>query len=56
MSSELDQSIKDLVDNLIPVVKRQILIALDRSREDVEFELVTPASLFAVRDGMEREL
>ncbi len=56
MSSELDQSTKDLVDNLIPVVKRRILIALDRSREDVEFELVALASLFTIRDGLERDL
>lgn len=56
MSSELDQSIKELVDNLTPVVKRRILIALDRSREDVEFELVTLASLFTIRDGLERDL
>lgn len=53
MSSELDQSAKDLVDNLIPIVKKRILVALDRSREDVEFELVTLASLFTIGDGLE---
>ncbi len=53
MSAEVDQSIKKLVDNLIPVVKKRILIALDRSREDVEFELVTLASLFTIRNGVE---
>jgi hypothetical protein len=56
MSFEVDQSVKDLVDNLIPVVKKRILVALDRSREDVEFELVTLASLFTIRDGLERGL
>ncbi len=56
MSSELDRSIKDLTENLIPVVKRRILIAVDRSREDVEFELMTLASLFTIRDGLERDL
>ncbi len=50
MTAEVDSSIKELVDNLIPIVKRRILIALERSREDVEFELVTLASLFTIRD------
>ncbi len=52
MTAEVDSSIKELVDNLIPVVKTRILIALDRSREDVEFELVTLASLFTIRDRL----
>jgi len=55
MSAEVDASIRDLVDNLIPVVKKRILRALERSREDVEFELVTLASLFTVRDGLKRK-
>lgn len=52
MTAEVDSSIRELVDNLIPIVKRRILIALERSREDVEFELVTLASLFTIRDGL----
>lgn len=55
MSREVDASIRDLVDNLIPVVKRRILRSLDRSREDVEFELVTLASLFTIREGLRRD-
>jgi hypothetical protein len=55
MSAEVDASIGDLVDNLIPVVKKRILRALERSREDVEFELVTLASLFTIRDGLKRK-
>ena len=54
MSGEVDLAIKDLVDNLIPVVKRRILIALERSREDVEFEIITLASLFTTRDSLEQ--
>jgi hypothetical protein len=54
MSAEIDASIRDLVENLIPVVKKRILRALDRSREDVEFELVTLASLFTIEDGLRR--
>ena len=56
MSAEVDASIHDLVDNLIPVVKKRILRALERSREDVEFELVTLASLFTIRDNLKREV
>jgi hypothetical protein len=56
VSAKVDQSIRDFVDNLIPIVKRLVLIALDRSREDVEFGLVTLASLFTIRDGLERKL
>ncbi len=52
MTAEVDSSIRELVDNLIPVVKKRILIALERSREDVEFEPVTLASLFTIRDGL----
>lgn len=55
MSVEVDQSIKDLVDNLIPIIKRRILIALERSREDVEFELMTLASLFTISEGLEKD-
>jgi hypothetical protein len=55
MSTEVDASIRDLVDNLIPVVKKRILRALERSREDVEFELVTLASLFTIRDGLKHK-
>ena len=52
MSAEIDASIRDLVDNLIPVVKKRILRALDHSREDVEFELSTLASLFTIQDAL----
>lgn len=51
MSSEIDASIVDLVDNLIPVAKKRILRALERSREDVEFELATLADLFIIKEG-----
>ena len=53
MSAEVDEAIRSLVGNLIPLVKRRILTSLDRSREDVEFEIVTLASLMTVRDGLE---
>lgn len=54
MSSEVDASIRDLVDNLIPVVKKRVLGALERSREDAEFELATLANLFTIREGLGR--
>ena len=56
MSAEVDRSIRDLVDNRPPIVKRRVLIALERSREDVEFELTTLASLLTIRNGFERDL
>lgn len=53
MSSEVDASIRDLVHNLIPVVKKRILIALGHSSEDVEFEL-TLANLLTIKEGLKR--
>ena len=55
MSAEVDDSVRSLADNMIPVVKKRILRALERSREDVEFELVTLASLFTIREGLRRK-
>ena len=54
MSTEIDRAAEELVDNLIPVVKKRILVALNRSREDVEFEIMTLAGLLTVRDGLRR--
>ncbi len=55
MSADIDSSLRDLTANLIPVVKRRILRALERSREDVEFELVTLASLFTIAEALEKK-
>ena len=55
MSYEVERAVEDLVENLIPVVKKRILAALGRSREDVEFEIMTLASLFTVKEGLERD-
>ena len=52
MSHKIDRAVVDIVDYLIPVVKKRMLIALDRSREVVEFEIITLAGLFTVRDGL----
>ncbi len=54
MNEDVDESVRILVDNLIPVVKKRILRALERSREDAEFELMTLASLFTIRRGLKR--
>jgi hypothetical protein len=50
--SEVDRAVENLTDNLIPVVKKRILPAMEISSEDVEFEIMIPASLFIVRDGL----
>ena len=55
ISAELDSSLRALVDNLIPVVKRRVLGALERSRENVEFELVTLASLYTIARALNRK-
>jgi hypothetical protein len=52
MSAEVDESIRSLVDNLTPVVKKRVLRALERSREDVEFELMTLSSLLTIHEGL----
>lgn len=55
MNEEIDAPVRSLVENLIPVVKKRVLRALERSREDVEFELVTLASLFTIRENLRRK-
>ncbi len=54
MSAAVDSSLRDLTANLTPVVKRRVFKALERSREDVEFELVTLASLYTIADALNR--
>jgi hypothetical protein len=54
MSVEVDESIRRLVDSLVPVVKKGARRALERSREDVEFELMTLASLLTIQRGLGR--
>ena len=49
MSTDIDRAICDLVNNLIPVVKKRILRALERSPEDVEFELATLSNLLTIQ-------
>lgn len=52
MSAEIDEAICDLVNNLIPIVKKRILRSLERSREDVEFELATLANLLTIQERL----
>lgn len=42
----------ELVNHLIPIAKKRVLGAIARSREDVEFELATLASLLTIRERM----
>jgi len=49
MSSETDSAVCEVVDLLIPVVKRRVLRAMERSREDVEFEMAMLANLLTIR-------
>ena len=52
MSGEIDRAICDLVNSLIPVVKKRVLRALERSREDVEFELATLSDLLTIQERL----
>ena len=54
LSAAADSPLRDLTASLIPVVKRRVFKALERSREDVEFELVTLASLYTIADALNR--
>jgi hypothetical protein len=50
--SEEDRLVQELVRGLIPIVKRRIGVALDRSRENVEEELATLADLLVIQDHL----
>ena len=52
MSADYDRAVKELVANLIPLAKKRVTIALDRSREDVEEELATLADMFIIADHL----
>jgi hypothetical protein len=49
-SDETNEKILVLIDRLIPVVKRRVLQALERSPEDVESEIATLANLLTIRE------
>ncbi len=53
MSLGVDSDLCELVTRLIPIVKRRVIKALDHSREDVEFELVTLSSLLTTQERLE---
>jgi len=55
MKSEDDVRVCAFVANLIPIVKKRILQATERSREDVEFELATLANLLTIHEKMNCE-
>ena len=53
MSSNLyDKDVRELVDRLIPLAKKRVVLSLDLSPEDVEFELATLADLFVIQDHL----
>jgi hypothetical protein len=49
MRAEDDARVCELVIRLIPIVKKRVMQATERSREDVEFELATLASLLTIQ-------
>jgi hypothetical protein len=54
LSEDYEQTVRDLVANLIPLAKKRVAISLDRSREDVEDELATLAHLFIIEDHLRK--
>jgi len=54
MKSGQDRQLYNLVHELIPVVKKRVLMAVEHSREDVEFELATLANLLTIMHLIER--
>lgn len=48
-SDEINRDVCEIVDRLIPVAKAPILRAMERSREDVEFEIATLANLLTIK-------
>jgi hypothetical protein len=46
---EIDRDVCEVVDRLVPVSKARILRAMERSREDVEFEVATLANLLTIK-------
>ena len=48
-SEEIDRDVCDVVHRLVPIAKARILRAMERSREDVEFEIATLANLLTIR-------
>lgn len=51
-SDEINRDVCEIVDRLIPVAKARILRAMERSREDVEFEIATLANLLTISDEL----
>jgi len=52
MSADDDFQVCELVNRLIPIVKKRILRASERSREDVELEISTLANLLTIQERM----
>jgi len=52
MSDQIDGGLCALVNNLIPISRRRVLQALERSREAVEIELATLSNLLTIKERM----
>jgi hypothetical protein len=55
MSAEIDDRLREVAEMMIPILKKRVLVAMERSREDVESEIATLANLFTIRDSMRRQ-
>ena len=52
---EIDRDVCEVVDRLVPVAKARTLRAMERSREDVEFEIATLANLLTIKAQLCRD-
>ena len=50
MSSEIDRNVCEVIDRLIPIVEGRVLRAMERAREDVEFEISTLANQLTIQE------
>ncbi len=55
MSAEIDDRLGEITEAMIPMVKKRVLAAMERSREDVESEIATLANLFTIRDSLRKQ-
>jgi hypothetical protein len=55
MSAEIDERLGEIAKVTIPMVKKRVLAAMERSREDVESEMARLANLFTIRDSLQEQ-
>jgi len=55
VSAEIDDRLGEVAEMMKPIVKKRVLVAMERSREDVESGIATLANLFTIGDSLRRQ-